>query len=316
MPRRSVVLPAVALLLGGLVACGSEDAEVATDEEIPGVTVTGEFDEEPTVEVDGFDVSGTDTYVVIAGEGPEVTTGATALVNLHIVNGTTGEKSYSSFDTERAQEVTVTPDALPGGLDAALAGKTRGSRVVMTAPVEDAIGPEGADQVGLGKDDDVIFVVDLLSVHPQDPLAGPEGAEQEAPADSPVPRVDGDEVTGFDFSDAAEASSDELQVITLVEGDGPAIPDRPVYVTFDYLGAVHGERKPFDESYSKEPATFAVGNSSLIRGWDEGLVGITVGSRVLMIIPPELGYGEQGSPPSIPGDSTLVFVIDVLGVDA
>ena len=318
MRRRTVLIPATALLVLGLSACGSDDPDDngTAVPDIAGVSVTGAFGEEPTVEVADFDVSDTETDVLIEGDGPEVTAGETALVNLHIVNGTTGEKAYSSFDSERAQEVTITPDSLPGGLDAALAGQKRGSRVLMTATVTDAIGPEGAEQVGLGTEDDVVFVVDLLSVHPADPLDAPEGDEQEAPKGTPAPVLDGEDVTGFDFSGAAKKPSDELQVVTLVEGDGPAIPERPTYVTFDYLGAVYGAKKPFDESFSKEPATFAVGNSNLIKGWDQGLVGVKAGSRVLMVVPPDLGYGEQGSPPSIPGDATLVFVIDVLGVDA
>lgn len=317
MRRRTVLIPVTALLVVGLSACGAEDDENGPAvPDVAGVSVTGAFGQEPTVEVDDFDVSGTETDVLVEGDGPEVAAGENALVNLHIVNGTTGEKAYSSFDSERAQEVTITPDALPGGLDTALVGQKRGSRILVTATVANAIGPDGAEQVGLGPEDDVVFVVDLLSVHPEDALEAPEGTEQDAPAKSPVPVLDGDDVTGIDFADAAEKPSDELQVITLVEGDGPAIPDRPTFVTFDYLGTVYGGNKPFDESFSKEPATFAVGNSSLIKGWDQGLQGVTAGSRVLMVVPPELGYGEQGSPPSIPGGATLVFVIDVLGVDA
>ena len=318
MRRRTLLVPATTLLALGVSACGSggPDENGTSVPDVAGVSVTGTFGQEPTVEVDDFDVSGTETDVLIEGNGPEVAAGETALVNLHIVNGTTGEKAYSSFDSERAQEVTITPDSLPGGLDTALEGQRRGSRILMTATVTDAIGPEGADQVGLGTEDDVVFVVDLLSVHPEESLEAPEGKEKKVPRGVPAPVVDGVDVTGIDFSKAAEKPADELRVVTLIEGEGPAIPDRPSYVTFDYLGAVYGAKKPFDESFSKEPATFAVGNSNLIKGWDQGLVGVNAGSRVLMVIPPGLGYGEQGSPPSIPGDATLVFVIDVLGVDA
>ena len=319
MRRRTLLAPATAAVLAlAVTACGAEEPDdngIAVPD-VAGVTVTGAFGQEPTVEVDDFDVSGTETDVLVEGAGPEVAAGETALVNLHIVNGTTGEKAYSSFDSERAQEVTITPDALPGGLDTALTGQKRGTRILMTATVADAIGPDGAEQVGLGKDDDVVFVVDLLSVHPEDSLDAPDGDEQEGPRGTPVPVLDGDDVTGIDFADAAKKPGDDLQVVTLVEGDGPAIPDRPTFVTFDYLGTVYGGKKPFDESFSKEPATFAVGNNNLITGWDQGLVGVKAGSRVLMVVPAELGYGEQGSPPSIPGDATLVFVIDVLGVDA
>ncbi len=85
-------------------------------------------------------------------------------------------------------------------------------------------------------------------------------------------------------------------------------------VTFDYYGAVCGEDKPFDESYSREPTPFGVGVKGLIPAWDKVIPGLKRGSRVLIIAPPEDGYGDQGSPTSRP-DSTLMFVVDVLGVD-
>ena len=70
--------------------------------------------------------------------------------------------------------------------------------------------------------------------------------------------------------------------------------------------------RPFDESFSGEPLTSPL--SGLIQGWSIGLTGVKVGSRVLLQIPPDFGYGAQGSPPSIPGNATLWFLIDVLEV--
>ncbi|MND02067.1 FK506-binding protein [compost metagenome] len=74
-------------------------------------------------------------------------------------------------------------------------------------------------------------------------------------------------------------------------------------------------KEAFDESYTGEPITFAVGANSLIDAWDEGLIGVKEGSRVMIIAPPEKAYGAQGSPPTIPANATLVFVLDVLDVD-
>ena len=86
-------------------------------------------------------------------------------------------------------------------------------------------------------------------------------------------------------------------------------------VTVNYYGAVWGQDQPFDESYSRgTPASFGLTPGGLIEGWVKGLEGVTVGSRVMLVIPPDLGYGPQGSGEKIPGNSTLVFVIDVLGV--
>ncbi len=60
--------------------------------------------------------------------------------------------------------------------------------------------------------------------------------------------------------------------------------------------------------------TFTVGGRKVIRGWDEGLVGMRVGGKRQLVIPPEMGYGLVGSPPKIPGDAVLVFTVDLLGI--
>ncbi|HSV39594.1 MAG TPA: FKBP-type peptidyl-prolyl cis-trans isomerase, partial [Nocardioidaceae bacterium] len=163
------------------------------------------------------------------------------------------------------------------------------------------------------EEDSVVGVADILSVQPDSPVEGPEGEETPEPEGAPkVQQQDGD-VTGFNW-DGVGAKPGELQVITLIEGDGPAIEAQRL-VQFNYFGEVFKGKKPFDESYTAAPITFAVGANSLIDAWDEGLIGIKEGSRVMIITPPDKAYGAQGSPPSIPADATLVFVLDVLDVD-
>ena len=125
---------------------------------------------------------------------------------------------------------------------------------------------------------------------------------------------DGD-VTGIDFSDAPSKAPKEFEVIPLIEGEGPKVKEGDS-ISVDYFGIVWGGKEPFDESYSREPASFGLTKGGLIDGWVQGLDGVTVGSRVMLVIPSELGYGEQGSPPDIPGGATLVFVVDVLGAGA
>jgi peptidylprolyl isomerase len=104
-------------------------------------------------------------------------------------------------------------------------------------------------------------------------------------------------------------------VIPLIEGDGPVARDDSL-VTFDYFGQIYGSDKVFDQSYDREPVTFPLGIGGLIKGWDEALVGLKRGSRVMIIAPPEYGYGAAGNPQAgIKGSDTLVFVLDILGVD-
>ena len=86
-------------------------------------------------------------------------------------------------------------------------------------------------------------------------------------------------------------------------------------VTVNYVGVLYKGGKEFDASWKrKEPFTFALGQGQVIKGWDQGVAGMKVGGRRMLIIPSELGYGAQGSPPSIPPNSALVFVVDLLAV--
>lgn len=108
--------------------------------------------------------------------------------------------------------------------------------------------------------------------------------------------------------------SDELLVEVLSEGEGQIVePGNTIHC--HYLGQVFGGNV-FDNSYDRGQAlSFQIGVGMVIRGWDDGLVGQRVGSRVLLSIPPEYGYGSRGVPQAgIGGGDTLVFVTDILGV--
>lgn len=101
----------------------------------------------------------------------------------------------------------------------------------------------------------------------------------------------------------------KLQVKVLKEGDGPAVKKGDA-LNANYLGQTW-EGKAFDNSWDRgAPATFEIGSGKVIKGWDEGLVGQKLGSRVELVIPPDKGYGAQAQQ-SIPANSTLVFVVDL-----
>ncbi|HEY2719293.1 MAG TPA: FKBP-type peptidyl-prolyl cis-trans isomerase [Solirubrobacteraceae bacterium] len=85
-------------------------------------------------------------------------------------------------------------------------------------------------------------------------------------------------------------------------------------VTVNYVGVLYKGGKEFDASWKrKEPFQFKLGQGSVIKGWDQGVAGMKVGGRRELVIPAELGYGKTGSPPAIPPNAPLVFVIDLLG---
>jgi peptidylprolyl isomerase len=101
-----------------------------------------------------------------------------------------------------------------------------------------------------------------------------------------------------------------LKVTPLVKGTGPAVKAGQ-QLTVNYVGVTYGDGKEFDSSWnSGQPVTFPIGTGNLIKGWDEGLIGVPVGSRVQLDIPADMAYGEKPTGGQPAGD--LRFVVDVL----
>ncbi|MDQ2729074.1 MAG: FKBP-type peptidyl-prolyl cis-trans isomerase [Actinomycetota bacterium] len=117
------------------------------------------------------------------------------------------------------------------------------------------------------------------------------------------------EVTIPDTEPPADLVKEDLEV-----GDGPeATAGKPVSV--HYVGVSWSTGKQFDASWDRnEPFAFGLGSGQVITGWDEGVVGMKVGGRRRLTIPPHLGYGDRGAGGVIKGGETLVFVVDLLGV--
>src|SRR5215218_5429201 len=96
----------------------------------------------------------------------------------------------------------------------------------------------------------------------------------------------------------------------VVVGKGAAAKDGDK-VTVQYVGELFANGKEFDTSWKKgaAPFEFTVGQGQVIQGWDQGIPGMKVGGRRILVIPPDMGYGAAGSPPTIPANATLVFVV-------
>jgi peptidylprolyl isomerase len=107
----------------------------------------------------------------------------------------------------------------------------------------------------------------------------------------------------------------ELKIEDLKEGSGPAAKAGDD-LTMDYVGVSYSTGEEFDSSFSAgQPFDFTLGQGAVIAGWDEGIEGMKVGGRRELIIPPDMAYGAQGSPPSIKPNETLVFVVDLLAIN-
>lgn len=311
---RSAALSGVlALSLLGLAACGSDSSDPESGgASLSSVTIEGKQGEEPKVTFDGrLDGSKEETKVVIEGDGETVADGDTVSANFWIGNGFTEEEATSTYD-QGPQSVELNAEVLEP-LREAMVGHKVGDRVAVLTSAEGAYGEAGNPSIGIGNKDSVLFVVDILgTAETIPPLDGPQGEEKKPAGWAPTLIEKDGVITGLDFTDAHEPSG-ELIATTLIKGDG-AVVKKGQTITVDYLGQVYDAEQPFDESYSKEPAEFAIGVGGVIDGWDERLVGRTVGSRVILEIPPNKGYGAKGNEGAgIKGTDTLFFVVDILG---
>ncbi len=314
MFRRSLSL-FLALFLGvALVACG-DDSSPSSDEKGSGgsslgsVDISGDPGSNPKVTWDGeMEADEIDTEVVAEGDGDEIETGDRVFAHIWIGNGFTQEMAYSTYDGSEPQLLTVDEEQLSPLFLSGLEGQKIGSRVAIAASAETAFGEGGNPQLKIANKDTVLTIVDVIGKVGD----GPQGTDQKAP--SWVPGLDGesDAPTAFDFAGAPEPT-DALRSAVLVEGDGPAV-EKGQTMAVNYLGQVYDGKKPFDESYSAQPAAFPIGVDRVVKGWDQSLVGQTIGSRVVLAIPPKLGYGTKGNKDAgIKGTDTLYFVIDILG---
>lgn len=104
-----------------------------------------------------------------------------------------------------------------------------------------------------------------------------------------------------------------LKYTDITPGTG-ATPQRGQTITVHYTGTLENGTK-FDSSVDRGvPAEYRIGVGELIKGWDEGIMSMKVGGKRRLVVPPALGYGPQGRPPSIPSNATLIFEVELLGV--
>jgi peptidylprolyl isomerase len=107
----------------------------------------------------------------------------------------------------------------------------------------------------------------------------------------------------------------QLETRDVVEGDGEEAAAGQT-VAVQYVGASWSNGEEFDASWDRgsEPFEFPLGAGQVIQGWEQGVEGMKVGGRRLLVIPPDIGYGPAGSPPAIGPNETLVFVVDLMRV--
>jgi peptidylprolyl isomerase len=274
------------------------------------VQATGTFGKAPTVTIPA-EVAATSLYTktLIQGSGAPLTTKESLLGNfvLYDWSGTTHKLLGSTYSSGSP---TLFAGSMLPGLEKALIGQKAGSRVLAVIPPADGFGPTGNSQIHVGANDTLVFVIDMLQdigntagVTGTQTTNGGTGLPTVTPATGKAPTI----------KVPATTPPTKLQVKTLLKGKGPKVASGD-YIVVQYTGVNWRTKKVFDSSWSRsEPFALNIGVGQVVKGWDTGLVGQTVGSRVLLVIPPAEGYGKAGSSQAgIKGTDTLVFVVDIL----
>ena len=318
--KKFALLAVPALLLAG---CASEPAgpktyaDFASDLELNCSTydagtaaalveVKGEFGEQPQVSFPyPISGSGVETKVIIEGNGGQIVGGQRVALHFAGYNAANGD-SFQASDFTGDQ--FIYQDLIAGNSPdfcTALTGVQVGSRVAVLLSPASAHSGNGIESLGIAPEDGVLFIFDVLDAFL--PRATGQSQAPEAGMPTVILAPGGQPGIQIPNSDAPT----EFNRTVLIEGGGePIALDDEVVV--QYTGWTW-DGNQFDSSWDRgTPATFTVSSASLIEGFVQALEGVTVGSQVIAVIPPDLGYGDRAQG-SIPAGSTLIFVVDVLG---
>ncbi|MEU8924744.1 FKBP-type peptidyl-prolyl cis-trans isomerase [Kitasatospora sp. NPDC048545] len=246
---------------------------------------------------------------VSEGDRATVNKGDWVTVNYSAKDWTTGKELPSSYDPNgKPQLYQAGSGQLVPALDQSVIGKKVGSRLLVVAPPAAAFGDQGSGQLGVNKNDTVVFVLDIMESLPQDSTLS--GNMTQPPATLPQVKDNGKAPVTITIP-AGQAPPTDLQQAVLIKGEGKPVKSGQTLVV-QYTGVLWSNGQQFDSSWTHGGAqAVQIGTGSVIEGWDKGLVGQTVGSRVMLVVPPALGYQDKAQG-AVPANSTLVFVIDIL----
>jgi len=308
--RRVVALFVISLFAGlALAACGSS----APPSPNASVTAKGSFGSSPSVTIPKQEPTGTlAVKTLIQGTGPTITKSDLFLSNftIYVWSGTTNKLLDSTYSSSPQ----VLPASLLPGIQSAVTGKKVGSRVLVVVPPKQGYGTSGNSQLGVTGSDTLVFVMDLIQKYSSGTVSASGTKVSSGGGDLPT-------------VSAAQGSAPKVTIPkgvtppttlvskTLIKGSGPVVT-KGEYLVAQYTGVNWRTGSVFDSSWERSlPYSFKIGASpsQVIPGWDQGLVGQTVGSRVLLVIPPKDAYGSAGqSQAGIKGTDTLVFVVDII----
>lgn len=299
------IFAATLALVPALAGCGSSKKadDSSTSSTAPAtrttsldkVKVTGNVGSKPTVTFETAYVGDTEGHLVLVpGTGEEIKAGQRVTADYVAISGNDGSELDSTYG-KTPQRIVLDKNSLLAPVYDAMVGQKVGARVLVSADVTESQGTW------------ILFVFDITGT--QDVPTSATGTPVTPAAGLPIVTI----VDGVPTITAPTGNpSNTLITQVLIKGDGPAITSGQT-VLMQYSGMIWASGKVFDSSWGTGAVDFPVGVGQVIPGFDEGLVGQTIGSRILLVIPPEKGYGAQGNQQAgIAGTDTLIFVIDLL----
>jgi FKBP-type peptidyl-prolyl cis-trans isomerase len=306
--RRISALLIVPMLLLTAACGGGDNGSSASG--VPAITKGTAFGDKPTVaKGEGAPPKQLRVSVPIEGTGPTVRKGDVITANYLGQLYKPGTVFDNSYDQKKPIRTQIGTGAVIKGWDQALVGKKAGSRVEMVIPPSLGYGAQAVSTIPANST--LVFVVDIVATTPV-----PDSAEGKTVGqhDASLPKVG---VNTDGKAPSITVPSDRTPPKKLVddyviEGGGqPAKSTDTLLVK--YKGVLWKTGKEFDSTYARN-TTARLPLTGVVKGFSQGLTGKKVGSRVLLVIPPSLGYGSTAQGSAIPANSTLVFSVDILAV--
>ena len=321
-------ISSTAVLLVALTACSSDgpapssNGPDSSDATANFPDISGEVGQTPAVEFpEDPEVESVETLVVT--NGSEGTVASEDLVASHQViyewgpDGHARETYSSHDDAPLLISVSDLAEAAPEAAEA-FEGEEVGARLAMVfPPSHSALSPDPEGEQEAGEDDtSTLFIYDIVDRYQAGATVDQEEDEAVFDGDGELPDVRVPQGQQPQVSVPETDPPEELITTTLIDGDGePATAGSTVVTQFHAL--TWDDEEEFDSTweYGASPKNFALEPSSVIEGWLNGLEGVQAGSRVMLTVPPESGYGSGGNEAVDVGpDETLVYVIDIVDV--
>ena len=306
MPRNIVKILSVATAGILLLGCGNDGGESAATDSSTEVPTSIESVPTPTPagDVDNADLSVKPLVTIppsspptelliedlVVGSGSPVGVGDFLIMDYVGVSYSTGLQFDASWDRGSPFPFELGAGRVIQGWDQGIVGMSVGGRRSLTIPPELAYGENGSGSGSIGPNETLVFVVDLIA---------------SVPANLEKPTVA-----------LTSESTTELKTNDISEGSGATVQTGNV-VYIHYVGVSASTGEQFDSSWDRGRSEFigyVSGTGNVIQGLDEGRLGMQVGGRRTVVIPPDLAYGENGAGDGlIAPNETLIFTVDLLG---